>query len=131
MSNRVRQEGRWVFGRAQQEHNHDPNLNPFLYEKQKDKQDRYGDCIAVLIVYRGATFCTTSAKVLPKERQPVIARNNYHNLRRQADHGIALVRDKGIAMAVTYLEDEGLHLDVRAEYVLNMQESTVRDRGCK
>jgi hypothetical protein len=111
ISQQKRLSGQWSIGSTCLHHNHPPNPDPFQYIQHRGKQPGYDTALAIAAMHSGVIGYTASAAILCKDGIE-IDHKTYNNLRRQVSSGKDLTRQ-------AELEQEGLHLCVQDEYILD------------
>jgi hypothetical protein len=115
----------WTIRPKNLHHNHAPSPDPFQYKQHQEK--RPGDAVAVALAstHRKILSYQQSAAVL-KQDGLELKKKRYWNLRRKEGKG-TLTRQEELEYILQMLEDEGVHVRVRDEYLLDSSgERTVR-----
>ena len=109
----------WILGWTHKEHSHNPNPDPFTFPPHKTKKPGYLEAVEKSKVHCGTASYTISSKMLRKEGLPVLTKKEYYNLCRKAEGGGRLTRQEEIMVITKYLEDQGFHVQVRYEHLLD------------
>jgi hypothetical protein len=115
----------WMIRPKNLHHNHVPNPNPFQYHQHQDRKPGAAAALALASTHRGILSYKDSAAVLEQEGYE-IKKKKFWNLRRKEGHG-TLTRQEELEYILQLLKDDGAHVRVRDEYILNaVGERTVR-----
>jgi MULE transposase-like protein len=115
----------WMIRPKNLHHNHAPSPDPFQYHQHQDRKPSAAAALALASTHRGILSYKDSAAVLEQEGYE-IKKKKYWNLRRKEEHG-TLTRQEELEYILQLLEDNGAHVRVRDEYVLDAAgERTVR-----
>jgi hypothetical protein len=117
--------GCWTIRPKNLHHNHAPSPDPFQYHQHQEKKPGYAAAIALASTHRSILSYRDSAAVLEQEGYE-IKKKKFWNLRRREGQG-TLTRQEELEYILQLLEDDGAHVRVRDEYLLDEKgERTVR-----
>jgi hypothetical protein len=109
--------GYWKIRPKSLEHNHPPNPDPFQYHQHEDKMIGHRAAIAMARTHRGILSYKDSAAVLTQDGLE-IRKKKFYNLQRKEGKG-TLTRQEELEYILQLLEDEGIHVRPRYEYILD------------
>ena len=97
-------------------HNHSPNPDPFIYLQHRSKRLGYTEALELASTLRGVVPYSQASEILKKKGWE-INQKQYNNLLRKEKAGL-LTRQEELTLILNTVEDRGLHIRVREEYIL-------------
>jgi hypothetical protein len=113
-----RQGDQWIFCHGKHlKHNHEPSPDPFALAPHRNRRPGYLQALRVTETHRGVLGFRTSSDILERIGLE-IDRKEYYNLhRKEAEE--KLTPQSEARMIITYLNDQGCHVFVNEQYVLD------------
>jgi hypothetical protein len=107
----------WTIRPKSLHHNHAPSPDPFQYTQHQERKPGDVAAIALASTHRGILSYQQSAAVLEQEGLE-LKKKRYWNLRRKEGKG-TLTRQEELEYILQMLGDDGVHIRVCDEYVLD------------
>ena len=109
----------WAIGWSpDQEYTHEPNPDPFRYNKHCHQRPGYATAVELAIAHRGEMSYKQSARILAKEGLH-LGSQEYYNLRRRQDMGWALTKEEQLDLLLHSLEIRDFRVRSREEYLID------------
>ena len=126
VSRQKRRGDQWILCYSKHtEHNHPPAPDPFQLPPHRYRRPGYRQAVQIAETHRGTISFAASSNILEKLGLE-IDRKAFYNLQRKETQGHLSSQDEA-RLILTYLEQEGLHVEVDEAYTLN-PDNTKKDR---